>query len=254
MSDNITPTELLIQYMDGELQGDLLTSVEDSIRLNPAVKTELENLRAAREAVISFGVKNQVGTLHREMMNELKNETLPRIIPARSFLRRSLSLAATVLLAVGLYTAYQYLATSPEKLFRESYQPFVLHETRGSAPSTLEDIYKKKDMEGTIRQFESLPSPAIQDYFMAGNAYLQTGRYPKAIASFTAVDQSNSTHQTHYFEEDAEYYLGLSYLGNNEPGRAIPIFEKIAADPSHPYHKKLSSWFMARLHRLDNKQ
>lgn len=252
MSENFTSTELLIQYMDGDLQGERLTSVENAIRLNPEVREELEHLRSAREAIISFGLKKQVGALHEEMMSELKEENLPRILPARSFLRRSLSIAATVLLAVGLYTAYQYLAVSPDKLFRESYQPYSLHETRGSNPSSLEDTYKKADMEGTIRQFESLPAPTVQDYFMSGNAYLELKQFPKAIACFSVLQQSNASHQTHYFEEDAEYYLALSYLGNNEPVKAIPICEKIYADPSHPYHKKVSSWFLARLHRLGN--
>jgi len=198
MSENFTSTDLLIQYLDGELQGESLTSVENAIRLNPEVRAELENLRSAREAIISFGLKKQVGTLHLEMMRELKEENLPRIQPARSFLRRSLSLAATVLLAIGLYTAYQYLAVSPEKLFSESFHPYVLHETRGSNPSPLEEPYKKADMEGTIRQFESLPSPGVQDYFMAGNAYLETKQFTKAIASFTALKQTNAFQKTHF--------------------------------------------------------
>ena len=252
MSENFTSTELLIQYMDGDLTGESLTSVENAIRLNPELLEELEHLRSAREAVISFGLKKQVGALHQEMMSELNEENLPRIQPARSFLRRSLSLAATVLLVVGLYTAYQYLAVSPDKLFRESYQPYSLHETRGSNPSPLEESFKKADMEGTIRQFESLPAPTVQEYFIAGNAYMEMKQFPKAIASFTALQQSNTSQQTHYFEEDAEYYLALGYLGNNEPVKAIPIFEKINANPSHPYHKKVSSWFLARLHRLGN--
>jgi len=252
MSENFTSTELLIQYMDGELQGETLITVEKAIRLNPEVRTEFENLQAAREAVKSYGLKKQVSELHKEMMNEMKEENLPRIQPARSFLKRSLSLAATVILAVGLYTAYQYLAVSPDKLFRETYQPYSLHETRGSTPSPLEETYKKGDMEGTIRQFESLGSPVAQEYFIAGNAYLETKQFPRAIASFSALQQSNDSRQTHYFEEDAEYYLAVSYLGNNEPAKAIPIFEKINAEPSHPYHKKVSSWFLARLHRLDN--
>ena len=252
MSENFTSTELLIQYMDGELQGETLISVENAIRLNPEVRAEFENLQSAREAVISYGLKKQVSELHNEMMSELKEENLPRIQPARSLLKRSLSLAATVLLAVGLYTAYQYLAASPDKLFRESYQPYSLHETRGSTPSSLEETYKKGDMESTVRQFESLASPVAQEYFIAGNAYLETKQFPRAIASFSALQQSNANRQTHYFEEDAAYYLALSYLGNNEPAKAIPIFEKINAEPSHPYHKKVSSWFLARLHKLDN--
>ena len=250
MNENITPTELLIQYIDGELEGETLDAVKDSIRLNPAVHEEYENLKSAKEAIGSFGLKKQIGTLHAEMMQELKEENIPRILPARSLLRRSLSIAATVLLAVGLYTAYQYLAVSPEKLFRETYQPFIIHETRGTYPSALDMAYKKSDMEGVIRDFKNLSSPETQDYFTVANAYLNTGQYTKAIESFKALQQSNKMHETHFYEEDTEYYLALSYLGNGEPGKAALLFEKIQSDKSHPYHQKVTSWLMARLHRL----
>jgi len=74
MSENFTSTELLIQYMDGELQGETLISVEKAISLNPEVRAEFENLKLAREAVISYGLKKQVGELHKEMMSELEEE------------------------------------------------------------------------------------------------------------------------------------------------------------------------------------
>jgi hypothetical protein len=36
-----------------------------------------------------------------------------------------------------------------------------------------------------------------------------------------------------FFQEDAEYYLAMSYL-NKESNKAMPIFEKIYADGENP--------------------
>ena len=85
-------------------------------------------------------------------------------------------------------------------------------------------------MADLIQQYDTIRFPKPEDYFLAGNAFLTTHQPVKAIDAFTALQQINQPVNTHIFEEDAEYYLALSYLANREPAKAIPIFEKIHAD------------------------
>jgi hypothetical protein len=42
----------------------------------------------------------------------------------------------------------------------------------------------------------------------------------------------------------------MSYLRNREPEKALPILEKIEADPRHPYNSKLSKWFILKVKSL----
>jgi len=59
--------------------------------------------------------------------------------------------------------------------------------------------------------------------------------------------EKNAQSKTDYFEDDAEYYLAMSYLNNQEPGKAMPIFEKIYANADNPYNTNVSDWFMSNV-------
>jgi tetratricopeptide (TPR) repeat protein len=247
MNENYTNTELLIQYIDGELSAEQLADLQKRILENPALSDELEKLRLAKEAAKSYGLKTRIHTVHTEMMQELKENPLAKTGSLRSVLPIGFRIAATLLVLVGLSALYQYMMATPEKLFAESFQVFPLRETRGATGNVLEEAYKTGNAEAVILAFTQLTNPKAEDYFLAGNAFLAKGEPAKAVESFLAVEQFNKTNNTHSFEEDAEYYLALSYLANNEPAKSLPIFEKIHSDPSHSYHSKVSAWFMGKL-------
>src|SRR5450631_3568493 len=210
MNENFTKTELLIQYLDGELDGDQLEAIKKSIDEDGPLRAELEKLYLAKEVMKSYGLKNKIGLLHSDMMQELKMNVAPGIGVTRRILRYSVRIAAVVVLLVGLSTLYQYYTVSPEKLFKENFQVFTLRETRGIPGSLLEDSYKKENMREVIQMFNRLKDPKPEDYFLAGNAFLSSHQPAKAIQAFVALQEKNRTNNTHYFEEDTEYYLALS--------------------------------------------
>jgi hypothetical protein len=250
MSENLTSTDLLIQYLDGELQGEQQDLIKKNIEVNNATREEFERLQLAKEAIKQYGLKNKIGAIHIDMMRELKTDITAKPGIVRQLIRYSIRIAASALIIVGLAISYQYFTASPDKLFSENFAAFDLHETRGAAASPLVDVYKKGNMQEVIANFNALQQPQPQDYFLAGNAFLSTSQPDKAIQEFMALQLKNTADKTHYFEEDVEYYLALSYLKNQEANKAIPIFEKIHADKNHAYHKKISAWFIAKLHRL----
>ena len=51
MNENSTNTELLIQYLDGELTGEELESIKKSIEEQDVLRQELENLATGKEAI-----------------------------------------------------------------------------------------------------------------------------------------------------------------------------------------------------------
>ncbi len=65
----------------------------------------------------------------------------------------------------------------------------------------------------------------------------------EAIATFQILMERNKKANTDFFEDDAEYYLAMSYLNNHELQKAMPIFEKIQSDPDHKYNGDVSEWF-----------
>jgi tetratricopeptide (TPR) repeat protein len=246
MSNNSTSTEQLIRYLDGELETSDANEVQKNIETDTAAQAELEQLRLAKEAMKAYGLKNRIASIHTAMMDELKENNIPRIGGTRKLFRYSMRIAAAIVLLLGVAVLYQYYSATPETLFHENFQAFALRETRGNAGSVLEEAYKKQSLPDVIQQYNAIQHPQAEDYFLAGNAFLGLHQPEKAIAAFTALQQQNTNSGVHYFEEDTEYYLGLAYMDNNEMAKAIPIFEKIHADTGHPYHNKISSWFLRK--------
>lgn len=247
MNENSTNTELLIQFLDGELPAEQLDSFNRTLEQIPALREELENLRMARETVKTYGLKNRIGSIHAEMMEELKTGTSRHTGMVRTIYSYSLRIAAVILVLFGLSIFYQYVSSTPEKLFMENYQAFDLHETRGATTSPISDLYKAGYTDSVIQFFNGLKAPQAEDCFLAGNAFLSKHQPGKAIETFLTLEQINQNTSSQPFEEDAEYYLALSYLDNKEPGKALPLLEKIHNDANHPYHKKVSAWFLLKV-------
>ena len=254
MNDHSSDTELLIQYLDGELSGEQLENILYRLRDHADLRTELENLQLAREGMKSYGLKSRIGDIHKEMMQELKSKETPKQSMVRTIFQTSVRVAAILILLVGASALYQYLTVTPDKLFKESFIAYQTHGLRdGSNPSALKSAYVKGETDSVIVEFNSGKSLEPEEYLMAGIAFMETNQPAKAIHTFDLMIQKNLFSKTDYFEDDAEYYLAMAYLENNESEKAIPIFKKIQADRKHAYNSKVSGWFLMKLKALHKK-
>lgn len=250
MNDNFTHTDQLIRYLDGELNSDETALLQEKINSAPEMAAELESLRHTRDAVKTYGLKKTIGSLHAEMMQEMKPGAVVHRIGIRQIARYSSRIAAVLLLVLGSIILYQYFSATPESLYRDADTAFQLRETRGAQTSLLEDAYRTGNDTEVLKTFPAIKNHSAEDYFLQGNAALHTNNAAIAIQSFEALAQKNKQDNTHFFEEDAQYFLALAYLRNNEPAKALPIFTLINASPGHPYHAKVGNWFMRKLERL----
>jgi hypothetical protein len=251
MNNNFTNTELLIQYLDGELDKEQLDALTKSIQEDPTLAGEMESLRLTKETMKSYGLKNKIASIHTEMMQErskMHSAKKPGIIA--KLIPYSMRIAAAVIVLIGITFLYPYYTATPEKLFDENFQAFNLRQARGNAVTPLKDRYINGDMAGTVQQYRLQKNDSPEDNFLAGNAYLYMHKPAEAIAAFSALQLQNKTNNTHYFEEDTEYYLGLAYLLNHQEVLALPVFEKINTDKNHAYHKKVGDWFLKKAEHI----
>ena len=164
---------------------------------------------------------------------------------SRSYAIKALRVAFTFSLLLVCFALYLYITVTPEKLFSKNFRPYELHAMRGSSSSSaLKEAYKNGQMDSVIWEFNSLNAPQPEEYLLAGIAFLEKNQTDKAIETFKTIIQRNENSKTDFFEQDAEYYLAMSYLGNHEPGKAMPIFERINADSENPYNSNVSEWFL----------
>jgi hypothetical protein len=141
---------------------------------------------------------------------------------------------------LGSLSVYEYTRLSPSNVYKDHYQPYTLRATRGSGAAA---DTRPGDV-GAVNRSQ------LNKYFLAGNTFLEQGKTTDAIRCFLQVRKQNLEQGTHILEDDTDYYLGMSYLLNKQISLALPLFEKIHADPSHLYHDKVSRWFLLQLHLL----
>jgi hypothetical protein len=248
--NNKIDTELLIQYLDGELEGDTLEEVRMRITNDPSLSHELENLRSAQQVVKGYGLRQEISNIHLEMMRELKSQQTKKA-PVITMVKKVFRVAASIIVIAGLISFIQYVNLSSRKLFESAFQSYVPPATRGSGDhSNLEEFYKQHQMGKVADSFAVMNNPSVKDYFYAANASLAEHNASKAIKLFRSAERKNVQMGTHIFEDDTEYYLAMSFLENNRPAEALPLFEKIHSEKQHLYNDKVSKWFLFKLKLL----
>jgi hypothetical protein len=249
MNNSELNTEKLIQYLDGDLTGGELEAFEKLLSENDELLQELKNLTLAKMAIRSYGLKSQVASVHQEMMHELKYQVKPSENKIYPFIRSTLKYAASVILILFSIGIYLYVGSSPSKLYKENYEPYELSIARGATTNAaLDKAFNAGNYNAVISIFKTLTNPGNKEYFLAAQAYQSTHQLDKAIQVFNQVLSSPVSNTA--FKDDAAFYLGLTYLENNQPVRAKPIFDKIYADQDHLYHDKVSYWTMLKLKLL----
>ncbi len=255
MNENIPNNEALLSFLDGELSPSERAAIEEKLTADTNLQLELESLSAAKQAVVSYGTKKRIASIHTEMMETLRHNEPAKVFRLNTVLYNSIRIAALLVIIIGATVLFQYYNASSGQLFRDNYQPFQMSQERGTQEnSVLKQAYLKGNFEEVINGLSQISHPAVEDYFLAANAALSVNKPDLAISNFLAVQHLNSTNNTHNFEEATAYYLAMAYLQNQQPAKALPILEDIHNDKTHPFHQKAGSWFIQKLRRLAAQQ
>lgn len=234
-----------IQYFDGELSGEELAAFEKLMVEDEAIPAELERLELAKAAIQHYGLKQQVAAMHGRIMGEVKGVQKQPEAKVYQLIRSTMKIAAGLFLFMFLFAVYEFTAVSPTNVAKS--RPYELSIERGiSAPSVIEQAYLKRDYNGTISLLQKVTSPNVKEKFIGGQAYLAVNSPANAIDEFNKVlnDPSGGYH------DDAEYYLALSYLQNDDLQNAKKYLDKIHMDNGHLYHDQVSSWMLFKLNLL----
>ena len=246
MNDNSTHTQLLIRYLDGELDEQEATKLREQLENSPAWKEELESLQIARMAVQRYGLKNDIARVRSEMINSTDNTA--RVIP---FYRRPMSVAAAIILIALVSALYFYFGTSSQEFYATHFASYTVGVTRGTSASPLTKAYEQKDYKQVNALFAAQAQPRNEDYFFFALSLLEQNKARDASVFFETILQEKSPDSTGSYREEAEYYLSLTYIQLHQPKKAIPLFEKIRNDKFHHYHDKVTWMDMWRLKMLD---
>jgi len=257
----------LIDHLDESLRGKATASIEDIIGNDPEAEKEWTYLRLAVDAINDAGLYQEVSAAKASWKAELdaaaSNTPIVRSIPAatttatasgtgvRTLYRYTLRAAACILIVTGSASIYKYLSVSSSSLYDRYYTGYSANTARGAGDAApIVDAYNNKDWN-TVENIgdTAKASRTNQTDFLAGMACLERKKYDKAINHFEQIIAVNSHSGTDYYQDEAEYYLAISWLAHRKINEAMPILEKIRGDKSHKYHDVVErmSFFDLRL-------
>jgi tetratricopeptide (TPR) repeat protein len=252
MDNNNDYTEKLVRYLDGELTVAESEALRTELENNTAMQQELDNLILTKDVIKNYGLTQKVNGLHQAMMKEMELHKHTTKAVVRSLPKMMMRIAAGIILLVGLFGLYQYFAVSPGNLYSDQYTAYQVATMRGTTVAgDIEKAYSEKKDDEVILLYRQKENPSVNEQFLAAQSYLNVSNLNNAIMLFNTLLEKNKATHTDTLNDDAEYYLALSYLKKNETAKALPLFKKIHDDKDHLYHDKISSWYLAKLKLLN---
>ena len=145
---------------------------------------------------------------------------------------------------------FVYLTNSHDRLFASQYQTYRINVDRASGSSVNEPLvqsYQDGKYNEVIEDFRRLGTQSVTDRMIAAFAYMEVNNYQAAIPLLDQVIRSNVITGEKLYQDEAEYYLALSYLKTKQVERSFQLFNKIYIDNEHTFNGRVNKWFMMRL-------
>ena len=230
-------SQTLIDHLDNSLQGNESPEMEQRISNDPEAAQEWIYIRLAASAVQDAGLYEQVGTVRSAWQAQQSAATKPAGAIVHTIYRNVLRAAACIFILSGGAAFYKYTTTSSDSVYNKYYASYSLNTSRGAATQNAqEQAYTNKNWADVLSLFDRSKEKNNKSYFIAGMADLELKKYDDAIAKFQHIIAANVLSGGDYFQDEAEFYLAMSWLGRGDANEALPLLDKIKANKSHLYH------------------
>lgn len=239
MNENYTLEELEA-YLYGELPQEKAKLLEEEIKTDLALRSELEALKISKEAIELAAWKKVISQSQRDFLaNRPQGKQTQSISQGSSgvlvWTFRFAASVALISLAMGVYSLF---SVSPESIISQPVA-FSIPLMRSSEVTTsaIRSAYLDKDFAKVIEVVRSLANPSLEESFLLGMAYLETNAHEKAISQFMRVESENEKLQTKDFADEVDYFLVKAYLSLGQIEEGAYRMKKIRNDPQHTYHQ-----------------
>jgi tetratricopeptide (TPR) repeat protein len=257
-----TTQEQLIDHLDNTRLGRGADDMENQPGTDPETIREWSQLRLAVEGIRQAGLYEQIKSVKEEWLasrpftaqvdatrvatitltsqpaGPKPAESKPAGAILRSITRTTIRVAACLVILGGGAAIYKYTMTNSAGIFAQYCSTYDLNTSRGATATTdeMDQAYKNKNWAAVTELFKKKKAKNNKTYFLAGMADLESKKYDDAIGMFQQVMAANSQSGSDYFEDEAEFYLAMSWLARNDVKEAMPLLDKIRADKNHLYH------------------
>ena len=233
---------LLVNYLDRTLEEREMREIEELINTDAEVRSQWQFMQLAVDAVEYIALNDQVAAVKEQFRTiqplEVINEQRRGMVV---MMRNIYKVAACLLFLVIAGAGYKYISTSAIDMYKQSFIPYTLSTSRGS--STINEIelaYRNKNWNQVLTAFDKYAEKDNKTLFLAGMANMQLQQYAAAGKMFEQVLAHNAQTGDDYFQDEAQYYLAMSYLANGQAKEAITLLQQIRTNKNHLYNRQAS--------------
>ena len=244
--------EHIDRYLNGSLDNDQVLKFEQKLKEDSSLATEVERIKIARSIIKNYALREKLRSIHTE---EITNRG------RRSFLGEysgnAMKIAAGLVLVIVSIFVFQFVTLNKADLYSNQYQSYQVEVSRGDDQSVNNPVvynYQNSNYQDVVNIYENKPVDSNEAHFLAGNSYLNLRQPLKAIKSFDEIINEATKGGSHDYLEDAEYYLAMAYLENDNLDQAHWYFSKIYHDSDHLYHDKVDRFFYWKLKLLKQRE
>ncbi len=228
---------LLIDYLDKHLSAEEAVKVDSLIRNDKQVATEWAYLGMAVEAVELNAIREQVVNARKKFGNMTEPVTKTSGALVRNMYKTALRVAAIVIVVLGGALFYKYITVNNSSLYQHNFTEYTLSTNRGEGnQDVVETAYRDKNWNAVIQNSDQAMIKTSEYYFLSGMAALELKKYPEAVSRFEHVLNVNAKSADKYFQDEAEYYLALAYLMNNQTEKGVSMLDQIRANKNQVYY------------------
>lgn len=239
---------LIDRYLLNLLTQEEKQAFEAQLDNDAALKAEMLKQKEVIENIEGIGrleLKSELQEIHKKL-NPDTNKSTP--ITRRLLFRIASAAIFVGLLSTGLWIIQQ--TPSNSELYSKNFEPFELSlvERSGGAENyaQIQNLYSQGKYTQVIPLFEDAlrgkDAKSSQILLGTGISYLETDDPSKAISYFQRI----LVNKDFNFEDEAQWYLGLTYLKLNDVVKAKSHL-KILADDSAKDHHQAAKKLISRL-------
>ncbi len=231
-------TELIERYFEGKLSPSERQAFETRAAQETAFSEEVALQRNIREGLRAVGRARMLSQLEvvEGGMSAYHPPTQVISFDERTRQRFYWVAAAALVLLIPVYFLLKANA-SQDKLFARHFVPYANTATRSSQDplSNALEQYRSKNYAkalGILESIESEGDGSDSTLFYKANVHLQLDQPREAVTALQKIPATSA------FYDEAQWYLALAFLQNNEPTEAKKIVSEISQKPTHPYQKQ----------------
>lgn len=242
--------EEIDQYLNEELTGEKLTSFETELENNPDLASEIELFSEIDKAIQEtevMGLRAKLENIIKDVNHEEKQKRsfISKINTSKVAIASVAASLVLILSITGLISRNNTPSTDTE-LYAQFYQPYETTGIFRSGDALVDSkltkalhMFNQKEYREAINLFSEIlvidQNNPVSNFY-SGIAYQEIAQTDKAIQSYQKVIRDRDN----LFIEQAQWYIGLCYLQNENRKKAYRQFKKIATSDSF-YQEKASA-------------